>query len=267
MVIEGRDASLTLPLISVVVAVYNGGATIERLLLSVIGNDYKNIDLIVIDGGSTDCTLDVLRRYDAQITFWQSEKDEGIYDALNKGLAVCKHNSYVLVLGADDQLMNLSAIVDCASVERADLIVANVLQRNIVTEKFKTYFCRLPLSINSKNFLHFPMHHQGFMFQVLPHARRKFDTKLGIHADYEFMARALQSSRKPIYINEIMAEYSTGGASDYFAYKNMSSLFRVARSLQLSFFGILISSPGQLARMMLKLLVSKEVIDFLRKVR
>lgn len=264
---EHRNMLSSLPLISVIVAVYNGESTIERLLLSVIENDYKNIDLIVIDGGSTDRTVDVLKKFDEHITFWQSAKDEGIYDALNKGLDVCKDDSYVLILGADDQLLNLSAVVARATFEHADVVVANVLQRDILTGCVKPYLCRLPCSINSKNFLTFPLHHQGFMFLRSRCLRRKFDIKLGIHADYEFMAQALKSSVKPIYVNELLAEYSTGGASDYFSSKNVKSLFRVSRSLRLSLSGLLLFSPLQVFRMGIKILVSKGVIDFLRKIR
>jgi len=77
--------SRTRPLISIVTVVYNGIEFIEESILSIVSQTYRNIEYIVIDGGSTDGTIDILRKYDDYITYWTSEKDKGMYDALNKG--------------------------------------------------------------------------------------------------------------------------------------------------------------------------------------
>jgi len=73
------------PLISIVTVVYNGSEFIEETITSVLSQTYKKIEYIIIDGGSTDGTIDVIRNYEDAITYWVSEKDNGMYDALNKG--------------------------------------------------------------------------------------------------------------------------------------------------------------------------------------
>jgi len=89
------------PLVTVVTVVFNCAGTLEGALRSVIGQTYPHVEHIIIDGGSTDGTLDVLRRYDQHIDYWLSEKDNGIYDAMNKGIALA-HGEYIGMLNADD---------------------------------------------------------------------------------------------------------------------------------------------------------------------
>ena len=74
------------PLITIITVVLNDKENIEETILSVLNQNYKNIEYIVIDGGSTDNTVEILKKYNEQITYWKSEKDQGLYDAFNKGL-------------------------------------------------------------------------------------------------------------------------------------------------------------------------------------
>lgn len=74
------------PLISVITVVYNAAQTLEPTMLSVINQTYKNVEYIIIDGGSTDGTVDIIKKYEDKIAYWVSESDKGIYDAMNKGI-------------------------------------------------------------------------------------------------------------------------------------------------------------------------------------
>ncbi|RRV00060.1 glycosyltransferase [Stutzerimonas xanthomarina] len=89
------------PLISVVTVVFNGGDFIEKTILSVLGQKYSNVEYIIIDGGSTDGTLDILRRYEGLIEYWVSERDSGIYDAMNKGAEIASGDWICFMNGGD----------------------------------------------------------------------------------------------------------------------------------------------------------------------
>lgn len=89
------------PLISIITVVYNGEKYLEQTIQSVINQTYKNIEYIVIDGGSTDGTLDIIKKYEEHISYWVSESDKGLYDAMNKGIGVAK-GELIGMINSDD---------------------------------------------------------------------------------------------------------------------------------------------------------------------
>ncbi len=93
------------PLISVVTVAYNAVATIEQTILSVINQTYPNIEYIIIDGGSTDGTVNIIKKYMDHIAYWVSEPDKGIYDAMNKG-GIRATGTFIQFLNAGDWLEN-----------------------------------------------------------------------------------------------------------------------------------------------------------------
>jgi glycosyltransferase involved in cell wall biosynthesis len=98
------ESSVECPLVTVVTAVFNGQAYIAECLESVLRQDYPNIEHIVLDGGSNDSTIKVLREYDDRIALWKSEPDKGVYDAWNKALLEAR-GEWICFLGADDEFL------------------------------------------------------------------------------------------------------------------------------------------------------------------
>lgn len=93
------------PLVTVITVVFNGAKTLEQAIISVITRSYDNIEFLIIDGGSTDGTLEIIKKYEHAIDYWVSEPDKGIYDAMNKGLDVALGDR-IYFLGCDDFLVN-----------------------------------------------------------------------------------------------------------------------------------------------------------------
>lgn len=98
-----------LPKLSVITIVYNNVKDIERTMLSILNQTYSNIEYIVIDGASNDGTLEIVKKYEKRITKLISEKDKGIYDAMNKGLALAT-GDYVLFMNSGDEIYELETV-------------------------------------------------------------------------------------------------------------------------------------------------------------
>lgn len=96
-----RETSPHAPLVTVITVVLNGEQHLEQTIRSVLDQTYPNIEYLVIDGGSTDGTLEIIRKYEERIDYWISEPDKGIYDAMNKGIALAG-GELIGLLNADD---------------------------------------------------------------------------------------------------------------------------------------------------------------------
>lgn len=96
---------------TIITAVFNGEEYLTETIESVINQTYRNIEYIIIDGGSTDGTINLIKKYEHHLSHWQSEKDESMYEAINKGLKLAT-GDYVLCLNSDDQLFSSNTILE-----------------------------------------------------------------------------------------------------------------------------------------------------------
>ena len=133
------------PLISIITVVFNGEKFLEDTIQSVISQSYDNVEYIIIDGASTDGTVDIIKKYEDQIDYWISEKDNGIYDAMNKGIKFA-HGTWLNCMNAGDGFSNkdiLSKVISNA--ENNDLIYSDTIFSNR-----KKFFC----DINKNRIIH-----------------------------------------------------------------------------------------------------------------
>jgi len=96
------------PKISIITVVYNGEQFLEETILSVLNQSYENIEYIIIDGGSSDGTLNIIKKYEDKIDYWVSEPDKGIYDAMNKGIDIAT-GEWVNFMNAGDKILFLDS--------------------------------------------------------------------------------------------------------------------------------------------------------------
>jgi len=136
------------PLISIVTVVYNGDKFLEKAIQSVINQTYENVEFIIIDGGSTDNSVDIIKKYEAKVDYWVSEDDSGQSDAFNKGFSLCQGELVSWVNG--DDILLPGAIKEVVNLYNRkpslNWIVGNVLW---MTEDEKLILCRKGESWNS----------------------------------------------------------------------------------------------------------------------
>lgn len=200
--------------VSIITVVYNAVATIEQTILSVVKQDYSNIEYIIVDGGSTDGTLDIVKKYEKKIALWLSEPDHGIYDAMNKGLTHATGN-YIYYLGADDCLLAPTSISQVVSFlqdnPEVDVLCASVMMVDSVYRIEKVY---------SSNFSEadvlsgYNTPHQGMFVRREILQKHRFDTSYHIAADYKnFLKFYLDQNIALKKSAMIVAYYANDGVS------------------------------------------------------
>jgi glycosyltransferase involved in cell wall biosynthesis len=204
--------------ISIITVAYNAEKSIEDTIQSVIGQTYKNIEYIIIDGNSTDDTLKICNTYKESIHTIVSEKDKGIYDAMNKGIALAT-GDVIGVLNADDFYLNSNVISKVA--ERfntdnceglyADLVYVDGDDTSKIT---RTWF--------SGNYIEnsffkgwMPPHPTFFVKQACYKKYGHYSLDLKSAADYELMLRMIHKHKiKLSYLHEVTVKMRVGGVSN-----------------------------------------------------
>ncbi|HTA84201.1 MAG TPA: glycosyltransferase family 2 protein [Bacteroidia bacterium] len=204
--------------VSIITACLNNAATLEDAMRSVFEQDYPNIEYIVIDGASTDGTAAILEKYKSKLSVLVSEKDAGIYAALNKGLSKAT-GDIVGFLHADDfytYANSISKIVKAFEKENADCVYSDIqyVERdntlNLVRDwKSQPYTDGMFL----KGWM--PPHPTFFLKRKCYEQYGNYNTTFTISADYELMLRMLHKHKlKATYIPEVLVKMRTGGVSN-----------------------------------------------------
>lgn len=214
--------------ISLITVVYNSEHTIERCIKSVISQNYSNIEYIIIDGGSTDGTLQIIEKYKQKINFLLSEPDKGIYDAMNKGIAAATGH-IVGTLNSDDFLADsdvISCISDAFNKYDPDIVYGNldyIDLNNQIKRKWKAGSYKMGLF----NWGWMPPHPTFYCKRELFTKLGAYNLQYGTAADYELMTRFIHKAKLNVYyLNKAIVKMSVGGVSNkayinrYKAWKN-----------------------------------------------
>lgn len=189
------------PKITIITVTYNCQDSIEETMSSVINQTYKNIEYLIIDGGSLDGTISIINKFKNKISFFISEKDEGIYDAMNKGIKIAT-GEWILFLNSGDIFFSNSVVSDIKwqSISNHFAVVyGNTLVKNNYGEKVID-------SIKSKC-KEMPFCHQSVFVRSSILKKKPFNTRYKIAADYDFFYNLHKEKYKYFYIPYVISIY------------------------------------------------------------
>lgn len=206
--------------LSVITIVYNNVRDIERTLLSVLNQTYKSIEYIVIDGASTDGTMDIINRYRSQISILRSERDKGIYDAMNKGLALAT-GDYVLFMNSGDEIHAKDTVASVfASARNADIYYGETEMYSDDWQSLGQRRHKVPEQFNWKSFKYgMSISHQAIY--VKRSITSPYDLNYRYSADIDWIIKASKKAKTIVNTHLYVAKYLVGGVSKQ---KHLASL-------------------------------------------
>ena len=197
------------PQISIISIVYNDVKKIEATIQSVISQSYSNIDYIIIDGGSNDGTVEIIKKYQKEITYWSSEKDEGISDAFNRGLQHAQ--GHILMLNSGDTFIDEKCLEEASKALTEPLVVFEVLNslgKRVGINALSNYLQKLARLPHQGTFVHKSIYEDIGLYSL----------GFKIRMDYEFFARVVQKYQ-PVFVNKILVNFESSGISSSLNYR------------------------------------------------
>ena len=223
------------PVVSIITVVYNNDRSISDAIKSVVSQDYPSIEYIVIDGGSTDGTVDLVSKYSDNISLFVSESDDGIYDALNKGVRLSS-GKYIGILHSDDVYSDRSVISDMVSeLSKSDVDLG--FSNLVIVDKESGKILRYYVSSFFKRWLFrtgwMPPHPTCVYKRSLHDEFGLYSTDFKLAGDFDFLSRVFYKGNISwVHLDRITVEMRSGGASNSGVSSKYLAASEINRSLK-----------------------------------
>lgn len=193
-------------LVTIITVVFNGVEFLEKTIKSVISQTY--VEYIIIDGGSTDGTVDVIKKYEDKITHWVSEPDKGIYDAMNKGIDLAS-GKWINFMNAGDRFHSNKIIHEIFNGQTHDV---DIVYGDVEFDQDGSLKVQKAKNIKAL-WRGMTFCHQSAFISIQYHKKHKYSLQYSIAGDFNFFYGALKHKARFKYIEIIVAVFSDGGVS------------------------------------------------------
>ncbi|MGQ1785240.1 glycosyltransferase family 2 protein [Saccharicrinis sp. GN24d3] len=214
------------PKISIITVVYNGEPTLEATIKSIGKQSYKNIEYIVIDGFSKDLTVDIIKKYDEVITYWISEPDKGIYDAMNKGIDMAT-GDYLWFMNSGDEIYDGTTLEKTvATWPNADIYYGETVMIDNNGHEIGDRRLKTPVSLNWKSFKKgMLVSHQSFIVKksLVGH----YNLGYQFSADFEWCLKAMKKAQNICNTNLVMSKFLDGGVTKQNIVPGLKERFKI----------------------------------------
>ena len=225
------QSSTEKPVVSVITVVYNSEKLLERTIQNILSQTYQNIELIIVDGGSKDGTLDIIKKYNDRISYWVSEKDNGLYDAMDKGLQLAS-GDYVWYINSGDLIFDNTTTEKIFAENRtdADIYYGDTLYINTKNEPIglrgEITNKKLPKHLKVDDFKYgMVICHQAFVMKRSIAAR--YDLQYKYVADYDWEIACIKNSKIFVHTHLTLAQFLTEGFSTKHRQQSVKEKHRV----------------------------------------
>lgn len=206
-----KEGHTSPPLFTIITAVFNGQSFIENTIQSIINQRHNSFEYIIMDGGSTDATVDIIKKYESHIEYWLSEPDAGISDAFNKGLS-CSRGRYINFQGDGDGFAREDALSEIENIACNEMLVAARINRIDAFGGLLLESAFLSCKYKHTLLTRMPFPHQGlFMNRSYFDKYGIFDTSLRFSMDYELLLRSYSTPESVKTTDLVIANWRTGG--------------------------------------------------------
>lgn len=203
---------MKLPNLSIITVNLNNAAGLRKTIESIINQTFTDYEYLVIDGGSTDGSLEVIKEFADKITYWVSETDKGIYDAMNKGIK-SSTGDILFFLNSGDLLLNMNVIEEVADIifvnQEFDYYYGKILAKDERT----SFISGKNLTKNDFKLGYLPDHQASFIRRNLFTLFGLYNIQYKIFADYDFILKCFKKNQKFYHFDKIVSIYQLGGVS------------------------------------------------------
>jgi len=200
-------------LVSIITVVYNGEKYLQQTINSIKNQSYENIEYIIVDGGSTDKTIDIIKDNRDIVSFWISEKDKGLYDAMNKGIGFAKGELIGMVNSDDWHEDNTVETIVKAYQENPNKSIFHGDRYDILESGERKRFNYNP-SIFKFKYYSMTFSHPTMFITADEYKEHLYNINLASHADYQFVLKSLLIDKnKFFYIHQPLTNFRLGGIS------------------------------------------------------
>ncbi len=225
-----------LPKISVITVVFNGKNTLEKTIRSVTDQTYSNVEYIVVDGGSDDGTVEIIRKFDDVISKWVSEPDNGIYDAMNKGISLAT-GEYLWFINSGDEIYDpgtLERIFNIHNLPFYDVYYGDTVMIDTEGNEIGGRRLKPPANLIWKDLRNgMLVSHQSII--VSKKITPLYNTKYKLSADFEWVLLSLKRADRVINTHQILSRFLEGGIT----YQNIPAGLKERFRIMIKYFGFM----------------------------
>lgn len=210
----------TKPLVSIITVVYNGEKYLEQTIQSVINQTYQNLEYIIIDGGSADGTIEIIKKYEKHISFWISEPDKGLYDAMNKGIKKANGELIGMINSDDWYEFNAVELVVNTHIQNPTKTIIHGSRYDVYSDGTKKEYGFNP-SIFKFKYFSMTYSHPSMFVAKQEYQKHVYNISLKTYSDYQFTLEAfLENKNNFIYIPKPIVNFRLGGISGQLKFKD-----------------------------------------------